>query len=133
MAGITKPVPKKQCLWCKSPLERKRFNGRLEDRGVFLRRKFCSLSCGTNYQHATEPPTNAAGRKRAQKVVAGCCEICGSTSHLCVHHCDENPKNNAPVNLQTLCGHCHNFWHECAKRAGVSPAGRMPPLFRSQE
>ncbi len=131
MPRLPEADPKKSCLWCKTPLTRRRFNGRLEDRGVFLKRRFCSISCGTFYQHSTEPPTVAAARKRAHKTITGCCETCGSSSKLTQHHCDENPLNNAEANLQTLCLYCHNFWHAAAKRAGMIPAGRMPPLFRS--
>ena len=133
MSREPEATPKKLCAWCNTPLERKRFNGRLEDRGVFLRRKFCSLSCGTFYQHSTEPPTVAAARKRAHKMKQGCCGICGVTSRLSVHHIDENPKNNRKDNLQTLCLNCHNFWHAAAKRAGITKPGRMPPLFQSRE
>lgn len=125
------PDPVKSCEWCEKPLVRKRYGSRLEDRGVFLRKRFCSISCGTFWQHATEPPTSAAARKRAKKHTAGRCEACGSTSKLSVHHFDEEPKNNALANLQTLCLSCHNFWHGAAKRFGQTPAGRMPPLFRS--
>lgn len=125
--------PKKLCQWCGTAMERKRFSGRLQDRGAFLRQKFCSISCATSHQHSIEAPTVAAARKRAQKQIDGCCEICGASSRLSVHHCDENPKNNRADNLQTLCLTCHGFWHGAAKRAGISPAGRMPPIFRLQE
>jgi hypothetical protein len=38
-------------------------------------------------------------------------EICGSTRKRHVHHRDENPMNNAPANLQTLCASCHRLVH----------------------
>lgn len=132
-------TPMKLCQWCKKPMERKRYNprknrnekiGRLEDKAVFLKRKCCSLSCATYLQHSTEPPSVAAARKRAQKMIEGCCEICGDISKTCVHHIDNDPKNNNLENLQILCLHCHSFWHNAAKRAGLIVPGRMPYLFR---
>ena len=130
MPKLPEPDPIKSCLWCNERLRRKRFNGRLEDRGAFLRRKFCSLSCGTRYQHSMESPTVAASRKRAHRIALQNCEICGTSSNPSVHHIDENPLNNASTNLQPLCMSCHGFWHAVAKRAGISKSGRMPPLFR---
>ena len=130
MAKTPKPDPVKFCLWCKKLLKRKRFNGRLEDRGAFLRRKFCSLSCGTSFQHSKEPPTVAASRKRAHKIASSNCEICGTNSDPNVHHTDGNPKNNDLKNLQSLCASCHSFWHAAARRVGIANPGRMPPIFR---
>ena len=42
-----KPTPEKYCSSCGKKLERKRFNGRLEDYGVFLRRKYCGRECAS--------------------------------------------------------------------------------------
>ena len=35
----------KYCEYCGKKLERKRYNGRLEDFGVFNRRKYCNKDC----------------------------------------------------------------------------------------
>ena len=43
-----------------------------------------------------------------------CCEKCGSTEHLCVHHIDHNRKHNEPSNLQVLCKKCHQA-HHCVR------------------
>ena len=132
MSSLPKPDPTKSCEWCGAYFTRKRFdNGRLEDRGVFLRRKFCSLSCSTLYRHNKPSPNIEASRKRAHRAAAQSCEICGSSSNSTVHHIDENPMNNALSNLQPLCINCHSFWHAVAKRAGVTKPGRFPPLFLS--
>ena len=57
------------------------------------------------------------------------CEACGWAKSLHVHHCDGDPQNNDPANLQTLCTHCHNFWHAMLARLGRPIAGRMPALL----
>ena len=130
MGRPTMPVPEKFCEWCGNTLERRRHeSGRLEDRGVFMRRKFCSLSCSVSSQHATAAPTVAASRKRAHKIAKQNCEICGSSSNPNVHHIDNNPMNNDPSNLQALCASCHGFWHAAAKRKGIAVPGRMPCIF----
>lgn len=126
-------VPEKFCKWCQKTLERQRYHGRLEDKGTFLKRKFCSISCGTFYQHSTAPPTEQASRKRAHKQMEGFCEICGNSSRIHVHHIDGNPMNNLTVNLQTLCANCHNFWHAVASRSGILNPGKMPQLFLLQK
>jgi hypothetical protein len=111
-------------------MQRKRFNGRLEDAGAFRRRRFCSISCATFRQHATEPPTVAAARKRAHKRREEGCEACGVVTECDVHHIDGDPMNNVDGNLQSLCPNCHAFWHAALKRSGRLPKERMPRLFR---
>lgn len=66
--------------------------------------------------------------KRARKHRKSACEACGYTKRLTVHHCDQDQTNNDPSNLQTLCSHCHDFWHATAKRLGKTVAGKMPCL-----
>lgn len=42
-----------------------------------------------------------------------CTEVgCGSKKHLCVHHKDEDRKNNELSNLEVLCRSCHAKRHE---------------------
>ena len=129
MAMPTAVTQAKPCEWCGTLLERQRFGKRLEDAGAFSRRRFCSISCSVSRQHATEPPTAAASRKRAQKLVEGSCEACGATDRLVVHHVDADPMNNAPTNHQTLCSPCHSFWHAMLRRTGRLCDRRMPRLF----
>lgn len=40
------------------------------------------------------------------------CVTCSGTSHLVGHHIDENPINNIPINLITLCRSCHIVHHK---------------------
>ena len=124
------PIPQKSCEFCGKHFQRRHMpSGRLEDRGAYLRRRFCSISCSVSMQHATEPPSVAASRKRSLKTISGSCEACGLTKNLSAHHVNGDPMNNAPSNLQTLCLHCHNFWHAMLKRTGRQPVSRMPRLI----
>lgn len=51
-------------------------------------------------------------RRKSTAMVKEACELCGKTNcKLHVHHRDENPENNAPLNLQTLCVSCHRVSH----------------------
>jgi hypothetical protein len=50
-------------------------------------------------------------RARAHKLMRTACEHCAATTRLHVHHLDENPRNNRPSNLMTLCARCHRRWH----------------------
>lgn len=65
---------------------------------------------------------------RARKFRTPSCECCGVSTFLHVHHVDEDWRNNAPSNLQTLCKFCHRFWHAVHNRLGVKPSKRAPPL-----
>lgn len=122
--------PEKNCKVCGVKLERKRFaNGRLEDRGVFLRRHHCSQECA-NTKAMVQVETH---RWRARKSRASECAQCQTTEgRLDVHHIDRNPANNDPTNLVTLCASCHlkRHWQEDPgfNKKG-SNGGRMKPLY----
>lgn len=107
---IRKPEPEKYCLRCGERLHRKTFHGRLEDYGVFLRRKYCGLDCAIRTCRK-ESVTLAGLRSRAQKYRGQQCDSCGTTEKLNVHHRDLNPANNSAENLLTLCSSCHTRWH----------------------
>ena len=120
----------KPCQVCGTLFNRRQMpNGRLEDAATFQRRKFCCLSCANSRQEVT----HGALLWRARKHRKNACEACGYTKRLHVHHCDQNQTNNDPSNLQTLCQHCHDFWHTTAKRLGRQVAGRMPYLVSPTE
>lgn len=48
----------------------------------------------------------------------GRCAVCGSITHLHVHHIDRDPTNDAPGNLITLCEACHARTHRELYREG---------------
>jgi 5-methylcytosine-specific restriction endonuclease McrA len=121
-----KADPEKYCAHCSAMMQRKEFNGRLEDYRVFLRRKYCSLRCANSRKH---PKNWTTYHWRAQKHKKKACESCGYTKSLHAHHIDQNVQNNAAENIQTLCKHCHDFWHTAQKRMGLPVAGRMPRIF----
>jgi hypothetical protein len=104
---LRKPDPVKSCEICGEPLFRKRFNGRLEDYNVFLKRRRCSQSCA-NARLIVNDDTYLWRARRHRK--AGC-ETCGTSLRLHVHHKDRKRANNNPDNLQTLCSSCHLKLH----------------------
>jgi len=118
--------PEKFCEYCGAKMERKVYNGVLEDMGAFMRRKYCSLTCANSKKH---PKHWTTFHLRAAKFKKGFCESCGCKTSLQAHHIDQNPENNTSENIQTLCKHCHDFWHTTAKRLGRDIAGRMPSLY----
>ena len=107
------PAPPKNCETCGTPMERKRYGKRLEDLGVFLRRRHCSLSCANTRREVTKD----ALHWRARKHKATACALCATTVDLHVHHNDRNPANNDPANLTTLCASCHLKLHWREDRA----------------
>lgn len=122
MGRPRKSEPKKSCATCGKEMERKSFNGRLEDLSVFKRRKYCSLSCANTRQEVGYHGNSW----RARQHLKDSCERCGKTKKLHAHHADGNRSNNTSQNIQTLCGSCHNWWHHEANRRGLSVAGKCP-------
>jgi len=124
------PTPEKRCEICGKIFQRKRLtSGTLEDRGSYMRRRFCSLSCANSRPKGGNSRTRC--HVRARENLKKSCASCGSTENLCIHHADENWANNNPENLQTLCKHCHSYWHITRRLNGVKPSGLMPEgVFR---
>src|SRR4029079_13195057 len=112
------------CVGCGTPLLRKGYGARLEDWGVFNRRRHCSRSCGNSRTVLTKHGYSW----RARKHLRPSCEACGSTQSLEAHHIDQDMTNNQGSNIQTLCSPCHDFWHATAKRIGRAIAGKMASL-----
>lgn len=121
---LTKPTPEKYCAYCGKKLERKRFNGRLEDLGVFNKRKFCNIECmkrgfvkkdGLNQKNE---PAHSSARKIAYMIEERdkICELCGSTKSIDVHHKDGDFHNNSPENLMIVCRSCHMKLHKTSSR-----------------
>ncbi|WP_147401688.1 hypothetical protein [Acutalibacter sp. 1XD8-33] len=72
MAMAEKTAPVKRCPVCGALMVRKRYNGRLEDMGAFLRRVYCSRKCmAKGYTKADA--TLAALRKRSSKMRGKSC------------------------------------------------------------
>lgn len=117
---LRKPDPAKNCEICGSLLTRKRFNGRLEDYSVFLRRRRCSQSCA-NSKLIINDDTYLWRARRHRKEA---CETCGTSLRLNIHHKDRDRRNNDLVNLQTLCASCHLKLHwreDREKRLAAGP------------
>lgn len=117
--------PIKYCRNCDKRLVRRRFsNGQPEDRTAFRKRKYCDRACmAAGYTGQIKVLNAKNSRKQAARKRKSGCEQCGSRQNLHVHHADENPLNNTPSNLVTLCASCHQRWHrhhgkETSKRAG---------------
>ena len=122
----------KYCEYCSNKLERKRFNGRLEDFGVFNKRKYCNRDCmkksyvmvGKNNQswstaHATARKINELFLNKDS------CEICGSEKSLDIHHIDGDWQNNNLDNLMCLCRSCHM---KCERRGDKNNNYRIRKL-----
>lgn len=112
--------PVKYCETCGKQLERKRYNGRLEDMTRYSARKYCCLSCANTRKIVT----TAGLRYRAEQLRKSKCEICGNEQNLHAHHIDGNIGNNMPENIQTLCSSCHAKHHHLMRRLGKTVAGK---------
>ena len=112
-----KQEPAKHCMHCGSLLGRKRFSsGRLEDMGVFQRRKYCDKTCmaaAFDAKPVKADPNWMTAHHHARKACpAGPCSHCGKPGRTDVHHKDENWRNNSPDNLIRLCRSCHIKAHQ---------------------
>ena len=105
----------KYCEYCGNKLERKRFNGRLEDFTVFSNRKYCNRECmkkdylkiGDNHTQ-TYSNAHTTARKINELILhKEVCELCGNDTNLDIHHIDGNWQNNNLDNLMCLCRSCH--------------------------
>lgn len=105
----TKQAPPRSCGACGRTLERKRYNGRLEDFGVFQRRKFCDEACfSARPQTLKSDPSWMTAHYHARKLVPkGPCSRCGKPNATDVHHIDGDHRNNDLANLTRLCRSCH--------------------------
>lgn len=116
---IRKPTPVRYCSYCGMLLERKRINGRIEDLGVFKRRKYCNRECmrrafvKTNGASQECGPAHHSARRIAYLINKKdkVCEICGSTNNIDIHHKDGNYHNNDENNLMIVCRSCHCKLH----------------------
>lgn len=109
----TKKTRSRACKQCETPLVRKRFNGRLEDNGRFEKGIFCDRSCMADWmegQIKNLTPQNS--RYQSAKTNLNYCEVCQTTEgKFHVHHVNQDPLDNTPSNLRTLCVSCHSRSH----------------------
>lgn len=119
------PVAPKECEQCRAPMQRKRFGGRLEDRAVYRRRRFCNQTC-MGLAHRKTDPTRDAYRKRAHPLRKKTCEKCGTRERLSIHHDDRNWKNNEPSNIKTLCASCHTSLHHARGDINKTRSSTVP-------
>lgn len=107
-----KDEPRRYCHFCGARLERKRINGRLEDLGVFKRRKYCDFVCmGMGQRKGSDDLSRQGHLWRSRQHRKDACERCGTRERLHVHHEDGNWQNADPSNLVTLCATCHLKLH----------------------
>ena len=110
----------KYCEYCGKKLERKRYNWRLEDFGVFNRRKYCNKDCmrkafikvGINDNQSYSNAHCTARHINGEILQIDKCQICGKDGKLDVHHIDGNYQNNTIGNLMILCRSCHMKIHK---------------------
>lgn len=114
------------CKYCGKKLERKRFNKRLEDFGVFKNRKYCNRNCmrmamlkignhNQTYRDAHQTAVNIMNAQGKDKK----CLICGSTKNVDVHHNDGDYTNNNLENLIHLCRSCHMKSHRPKQKCKI--------------
>lgn len=121
----------KYCQYCHKVLERKRYNGVLEDFTIFKKRKYCNRECmrkaylkvGINKKqtysnaHTTARNINKLILKKEQ------CEICGSKLNTDIHHKNGDYTDNNLDNLVCLCRSCHNVQH---RKKGICKICGLP-------
>lgn len=113
---MKQPHETRYCEYCGTPMERKRYsNGQLQCWTHYNRQKYCSKEC-MKAAFRAKPKTGTSWMTihyHARNLLPnGCCEICGSTRNVDVHHKDGNPQNNTMGNLQRLCRSCHLKVHK---------------------
>ncbi len=123
------------CEFCGEELQRKRFNGRLEDFNVFLNRKFCSRDCmkksylkiGKNEQTYSNAHTTA---RKINEHLLGLeeCQNCYGKENLDIHHIDGDWQNNELDNLTCLCRSCHMKVHVTMREQQEYRIRKLTPL-----
>jgi hypothetical protein len=119
-----KADPPKNCARCGCTLQRKRYGARLEDRTVYLRRRFCSSRCANT--RGVWGQSSTAQHRVSQRFRKPHCESCGETPSnsrlLHVHHINGSWRDHRPENLLTLCIRCHLHGAHGGRRSQVLQA-----------
>lgn len=94
---------------CQSCGDKFVYEGRLLTKR-FEAAKYCSRSCANNRSdwwkgNATRYRTIALQHNEHK------CVVCGFDKIVCIHHIDENKKNNKITNLIPLCPNHHEMFH----------------------
>ena len=92
------------CRVCGSPVKP---YGLFAELGFDICNGFCSHSCEIIWFVLRKNRIGNLGRLYLKDE----CEVCDCKGDLQAHHKDGNFLNNAPANIETLCGWCHRFWH----------------------
>lgn len=122
MGRPAKPTPQKHCQQCQKLMTRNRYGDCLEDLTSFMKRLYCDRACMAQAMNKEQCQSLSHSRMKAHRQVKSACEACGATGKLHVHHKDEDPSNNDPSNLRTLCPTCHRRSHSPNFMAdGVTP------------
>src|SRR6266705_2731436 len=99
------------CKHCSTELVRKRWGRNLEAQTAFSKRVYCDRECTAKGMEKAHCSSVSHSRRKANKSLKPACEECWSTGKRHQHHRDENPHNNDPQNLKTLCVTCHRLAH----------------------
>lgn len=92
-------------------MERPRINGKIQELATFVKRIYCNRACMAAGMEKDRCASVSHSRAKASRSMKEACEACGATGKLHVHHKDEDPFNNDPLNLRTLCPRCHRRSH----------------------
>lgn len=111
MGRPAKPTPVKFCKSCGKQMERPRIDGKIEELATFVKRIYCNRACMAVGMEKDRCQSPSHSRAKANRHIKEACEACGATGKLHVHHKDEDPFNNDPSNLRTLCPRCHRRSH----------------------
>ena len=124
-----KPTETKYCLNCGKQLTRRKSPcGWVESHVMFSKRKYCNNHC--QREHQCKAVKASASRMRAHSMAFNKCMRCGKIGRMDVHHKDENPLNNNPSNLETLCRSCHLLVHRHKSETRSSRRSRTESLKR---
>ena len=108
-----KPDPEKYCTRCGVRLQRKRYNGTLEDMTRFRARIYCCLRCANS--RGIKSRCSSTQHKISQAMRGSRCESCGKVPQrqrdLHAHHINKDWTDHRPENIKTLCVGCHLKLH----------------------
>ncbi len=122
-----KTKPERFCERCGKQLIPRVYSSGEEEYGMFMKRRFCSLTCSNTRGKLGESRTQRMVQAR-DLALKEMCECCGGKHKLAIHHVNENWQDNSIENLQTLCVYCHQQWHGLHRKLGIPASTRMPPL-----